>query len=194
MTFKTLCAALCLAASPLTANPDLRPPDQDRIKTEAVMFAHALRQALADGAPEDVAVLVEALSGGPGLIAPEGEWNCRTMKMAGFVPLAVYQPFECIVRETGTGEWNIRKITGSQRMRGTLTFGEVFTIYTGVGYAGGPPATDYAGLPEDSQEPVEPNQTHAQVGIFEQMSPNRARLLLPSPVLESSYDILYLTR
>jgi hypothetical protein len=46
----------------------------------------------------------------------------------------------------------------------------------------------------DDQTPQEPGQTHAQVGIFEQAGPNQARLLLPAPLLESDFDILWLTR
>ena len=53
---------------------------------------------------------------------------------------------------------------------------------------------DYAGLPPDDQSPVEPGQTHAQVGHFEQVSPDHARLMLPDPILESRFDILWLTR
>jgi hypothetical protein len=63
-----------------------------------------------------------------------------------------------------------------------------------VGYVDAGPATDYAGLPATDQTPVEPGQTVAQVGLFEMTSGARARLLLPSPLLESGFDILSLTR
>ena len=84
-----------------------------------------------------------------------------------------------------------RKLSGSQRLQGTI---DAAGIYVGVGFVDGGPAASYADLPPDDQAPVEPGQTHAQVGRFEQTGPDRARLLLPSPLFESEFDILVLAR
>ncbi|MCK0167545.1 DUF4893 domain-containing protein [Jannaschia sp. S6380] len=191
-----LLAALLIG--PAVQADELRAPDVTRLTELDVAFGQALRQALAMGDSGDVAVLTGALTGPAMSIAtiePAGDWSCRTMKMGELLPLVVYRPFRCRIAPAGAGRWRIDKLTGSQRLAGHLqaaTDGRV--VYRGVGHVGDGPAVAYADLPPIDQTPVEPNQTHAQVGLFEQMSRDRARLLLPAPILESGFDILYLTR
>jgi hypothetical protein len=186
-------ALACLAGLPALAEPVVRPPDAERLATADAAFGQAMRAALADGATGDVDVLVAALAGIPGPLAPEGAWSCRTIKLGGAPALTVYGAFRCRI-EAADGGWRIVKDTGSQRLEGMIHPGERGALYLGVGFVDGGPATDYAGLPAKDQTPVEPGQTVAQVGIFEQVTATRARLLLPSPLLESRFDILSLTR
>lgn len=188
---KPLLIVLTLA-TPLAA--ETRAPDRERLAGFDATFGSAIRQALAAGATKDIAVLTDALRGTPGPLAPDGDWNCRTLKLGGIVALAVYGDFRCRIETAGPGEWRIDKLTGSQRMMGTITEVEGDAHFLGVGHVGTEPATGYAGLPPEDQTPVEPNQTHASVGRFEQMDGNRARLMLPAPILESDFDILYMTR
>ncbi len=190
---RTLCLLAVLAATSATAQ-EVRPADADRLARTDALLGASLRWAFASGAPGDVAVLVEALSGAEEGFAPEGDWNCRTMKLGGNLPLVVYGNFRCRITADGPDRWRLEKLTGSQFTAGTLTLREDGILYLGTGYVEGGPATDYAGLPPGDQTPVEPGQTTADVGWFEQMGPNRARLLLPDPILESDFDILYLTR
>jgi hypothetical protein len=187
-------AAACLAPLPGWAETPIRAPDGDRLAALDANFGASLRYALAEGAAEDVRLLAAVLEGVPGIVAPEGEWACRTLKLGGGPPLTVYGNFRCRITYSGPARWRLVKETGSQRMEGEIIPEEPFVLYLGVGYVQGGPATDYAGLPPLDQTPVEPGQTVAQVGVFEQMGPNRARLLLPAPLLESDFDILYLTR
>ncbi|SHI80026.1 DUF4893 domain-containing protein [Wenxinia saemankumensis] len=184
--------ALALVAAPVAAQ-ELRPADAGRLAGWETSLGAALHGALAAGAPADVELLVESLSGVPGEIAPEGDWSCRTIKMGELSDLVVYAPFACRIT-AGEGGWRLEKLTGSQRMGGTIHAGEVPALYTGTAWVDGGPATDYAGLPPEDQTPVEPGQTVAQVGWFEQAGPGQARLLLPDPILESRFDILWLTR
>jgi hypothetical protein len=172
----------------------VRPADLPRLESADAALGRALAGALAEGAPADVAVLAEAMRGAPGPLDPAGDWSCRVLKLGGLLPLTVYAPFRCRIAAEGEGLWRLDKITGSQRLSGTIAAADGPALYTGVGFVEGGPATDYAGLPADDQEPVEPGQTHAQVGFFEQPSPRSARLMLPSPILESHFDILWLTR
>jgi hypothetical protein len=189
--------ALALAA-PLLALPALaeapRLPDIARLEALDATLGRALKGAFAEGPREGLAVLTAALAGAPGPLDPGGDWQCRTLKLGGFLPLVAYGNFACRITPDGAGGWVLEKTTGSQRQMGTLTPQEGGALYTGVGYVSGGPAVRYDALPPDDQTPVEPGQTIAQVGLFEQMSPNRARLLLPLPLLESDFDILYLTR
>ena len=184
---------VALLSTPALAQ-DLRPADVARYENGDSLLGYALRGAFGAGSPEDVAVLVEALNGAPGPAAPVGDWKCRTIKMGGGVPLVVYRNFACRITEVSRGHWRLEKLTGSQRTQGDLWQTEGTIEYFGVGHVDGGPATNYAGLPPDDQTPVEPGQTVAVIGLFEQMGENRARLLQPGPILESDYDILYLTR
>ena len=186
-------AAILSMALPASADP-VRPMDEARLADLDALLGSTLRDAFASGTPGDTAILVEALKGEAG--APEGlegDWRCRWLKMGDLVPLVVYPDFACRMEETPSG-WRIEKVTGSQRFTGTLEEQEGGIVFTGVAYTSGGPATDYARLPRDSQEPVEPGQTVAMVGLFEQVGPRRARLLLPDPILESRFDIIQLTR
>lgn len=185
--------AACLGCLPAAADPVIRQPDEARLAGFDVALGAALRYALADGAPDDVRTLAAALAGVPGEFAPEGAWSCRTIKLGGAPALTVYGNFRCRI-EAADGGWRIVKETGSQRLDGAILRDDDQWIYLGVGFVDGGPATDYAGLPATDQTPVEPGQTVAQVGIFEMTGPARARLLLPSPILESGFDILSLTR
>ncbi|WP_179380165.1 DUF4893 domain-containing protein [Jannaschia marina] len=196
---KTL-AALCLLAGPALAQaPDLRPPDVLRMRALDAHLGAALREAIAEGDPQALAVLFEAMRGAPVALDdadPEGVWNCRTIKLGGGgVPAVAYRNFRCEIRTVTDGRWVLTKLTGSQRTTGTLAVRADGRIqYTGVGHVGTEPAVPYEDLPPKDQTPLEPNQTTADVGLFEMMSPDRARLLQPAPILESRFDILYLTR
>jgi hypothetical protein len=186
-------ALACLGALPAAAEPLLRAPDAARLDGFDAALGAALRHALAEGAPDDVRRVALVLSGAPGEVSPEGAWSCRTIKMGGEPALTVYGSFRCRI-EPASGGWRIVKETGSQRLDGMILRDDDQWLYLGVGFVDGGPATDYAGLPATDQTPVEPGQTVAQVGVFEQVSATRARLLLPSPLLESGFDILSLTR
>ncbi|PWJ16231.1 DUF4893 domain-containing protein [Jannaschia seohaensis] len=184
-----LLLALMLAA-PAYAQT-VRPPDAARLEAFHHHLGLALHVALARGTAADRAVLVETLSGAAGpLVGAEGAWACRTLKLGGITDLTVYPNFRCRISRGSDGLVLIKE-TGSQRLKGRILEDGTFL---GVGHVGTAPATDYAGLPPLDQTPVEPNQTTADVGRFELLSPDRARLMLPAPLLESRFDLLYLTR
>lgn len=153
----------------------------------------ALREALASGDGPQIAGVLDAMKGEPVEPDPVGDWSCRWIKMGNGVPVVVYAAFRCRIG-VAEGDWRIEKLTGSQRFEGTLEEQGGKVVFTGVGFVNGEPGADYAGLPPDDQTPVEPNQTVAMAGIFEQTGPNAARLMLPDPILESRFDIIHLTR
>ena len=185
---------LLIALALPAAAQDVRPADMERLAYLTEHFGTAMRQAMRGGSAEDVEALRAALSGRErGDIDPAGDWDCRTIKIGGIVPLAVYRPFRCRITADGPGAWRIEKLTGSQRLSGRIEATQGGTVYTGVGFVGDAPATDYAGLPP-MQDPVEPGQTHAQVGLLEMVAPDRGRILLPAPILESRFNVLELTR
>ena len=190
---KPLLAALLLAAAPLPAQ-EVRLVDLPRLERFDATLGRALAGAFASGAPEDVRLLAQALSGTPGPLAPEGDWSCRTLKLGGLLPLTAYPPFRCRIAPAGEGAWTLEKLTGSQRLQGTIRVQDGPALYLGTGYVDGGPAQPYDAFPPDEQLAIDPGQTIPQVGLFEQAGPDQARLLLPQPLLESELDILWLTR
>jgi hypothetical protein len=184
---------VALLGLPLSAQ-DLRPVDRPRIERFEEILGGAMLQALAGATPEEAMVLAAALRGEPGQPDPVGDWSCRVIKLGGLLPISVYPPFRCRITETGPDRWRIEKLTGSQRLEGVMAVREGGVLYLGTGYVDGGPAQGYEAFPPDEQVAVEPGQTYPQVGFFEQAGPGQARLLLPQPMFESDFDILWLTR
>ena len=186
--------AFVASALPALAAPELRAADLDRLERYEGAAGDGLLNALSTGTDADLETLTRALSGKPLPPAPSGDWNCRTIKLGGPSRLVVYTDFTCRIRAVGPTEWTFEKLTGSQRSKGHIAFHEGRAVYRGVGFVGSDaPAVDYAELPT-GQAAVEPNQTIPQVAIFEQTSDTSARLTFPYPLIESTFDILYLTR
>lgn len=171
----------------------IRDADQNRLSQFDLSFGIAIQEALAVAAQEEISILIAALRGKSGPIAPEGDWLCRTIKIGGISPLVTYRPFNCRITMSAPGEYDLEKRTGSQRMLGTLRDNDGYFIYQGVGYVGDAPALQYTDFPE-ANAPIQPGQTIPQIGIFIQTGPDQARLMLPDPILESRFDILHLTR
>ncbi|MEX3314592.1 DUF4893 domain-containing protein [Sulfitobacter sp. PS-8MA] len=186
--------ALLLLVLPVAALAGtLRPADQARLDNFDAAFGDAMMQALAGGAPDDVAALTRALSGQPQIAFAAdlpGDWSCRTIKLGGVSPLVAYSPFKCRFTATDRG-FAFEKLTGSQRTKGEITLREGRAIYTGVGHVRGETPPDYADLPEDF---TSDGKVQSDVAVFQRVSPNRARLLFPAPAVESDFDILELTR
>lgn len=186
--------ALCLALpTPGWAEPPIRADDRARIEAFDTSFGRAMHQALSGGDPADIVRLTTAMRGTamPPMQARKalpGEWSCQMIKLGGIAPLVVYQPFTC--RITGN---EFQKLTGSQRSKGRIYADQDRLIYLGTSYIAGDTAPDYADLPIKTDPQVMP-QRLPDVGVIEAVSPKRARILFPSPHLESDLNLLYLTR
>jgi hypothetical protein len=189
-----LSVLFCLALSvPAAAQTTLRPQDTARLDGFASAAGGAILQAIAGGHPPDVAALTQALSGTPQIAFDEtlnGDWTCRTMKLGGGIPLVVYSPFKCRIGLQNDG-FTFEKLTGSQRTKGKVTFRDGRAVYVGVGFTAGQTPPDYGDLPEGF---TSDGTMQTDVAIFERTSPTRARLMFPSPAVESDFDILELTR
>ncbi|QFT59026.1 hypothetical protein FIU94_09320 [Sulfitobacter sp. THAF37] len=186
--------ALLIWAAPAAAQVDLRPTDAARLDRFDASAGRAILQALAGGAPGDVAALATALSGTPQVAFDEtlsGDWSCRTMKLGGISALVVYTDFKCRFSLRADGSFAFEKLTGSQLTRGTITFREGRAVYVGVGYVSEEDPAAYADLPADF---TSDGRVQTDVAVFERVSPTRARLMFPAPAVESDFDILELTR
>lgn len=121
-----------------------------------------------------------------------GDWSCATTKI-GQYGLVQYDAFRCRVTRQDDGGLLFEKLTGSQRVRGPLIAHESGIDLAGVGYIAGDTPPDYADLPEDIDTTSLPQRT-ADPGIVEMFGQDHARILFPYPQLESTLDILELTR
>lgn len=185
--------ALILLAGAAQAE-EMRPQEAERLAAFDTTFGEAVRGALAEGRRGDVDLLQEALSG-PALAPVQsqlaGDWRCRTLKLGGLAPLTAYAPFDCRFTPEGA-VFRFEKLSGSQRTSGTVFADDAGRlIYLGVGYVADAEPVAYADLPDGlaGDGIIQP-----QVGLVEQVSPTKARILFPAPVVESQFDILYLTR
>jgi len=161
--------------------------DKDRLARFETIMAEALAEARAGGAPEDVRLLEDALTGTPlpleGGFNPTGDWKCRTLKAGGGLPLVAYGWFKCRISDDGAG-WMLRKLTGSQRTKGMFyTLSATRLAYVGAGYVVHETPRRYG---EDPQ--------HDQVAIAERRAANRLILLFPAPHFDSKLDVLVLER
>lgn len=135
--------------------------------------------------------LVDPAAAQSGRLQPApGTYRCRTIKLGtkGEVGLAynAYPLFRCSVELTPGGDLILTKTTGSQRTRGLLyPDTDSRLVFVGAQAWG----TDETGFPRYGQQPV-----RDQVGAFERIGPNRWRLVVPWPRVESKLEILELVR
>lgn len=184
------CAALIAGA---VGAQEIRPQEQARLERFERTAGTAVLEALAGGAPEDVAALTAALSGQPQVAfdpSLQGDWQCRTMKLGGLSALVVYTNFKCRMTLDNTGV-TFEKLSGSQRTSGRIEMRAGRAIYLGVGYVSSEAPQRYANLDPafEGSGTITPD-----VAVFERVSDRRARLMFPAPVNESDFDILELTR
>lgn len=206
---RSLILSLSLATSVFAVSPTLAEEladgaqitstDWNRLNDLDRAYGAALREAFDDADPAELDQVLATLSGevltveGFDPKAMAGEWRCRTTKIGKTVPAVTYQPFKCRISVGADGKAVLEKISGSQLTRGTLHTDGDRIVYLGAGYINGDPPPDYASLPPEFDVTASPQQV-AEVGVLELLGPDRARLLFPYPHLESTMDVLLLTR
>jgi hypothetical protein len=161
--------------------------DKARLASFDKVRAEAIAEAQKGGSKEDVATL-DAILAGKTLAFSEGfdftgNWQCRTVKLGGNLPLTVYGWFKCRISDDGSG-WKLDKLTGSQRTAGAFyTDSDTRLTYLGVLYYGDEKPKKYGSDPDRDQ-----------VAYVVRPGENRVRLEFPSPKYESKLDILELRR
>ena len=128
------------------------------------------------------------------LSAFEGTWRCRTIKLGGITPDVVYGWFRCRISLRGGAPF-FEKLTGSQRTSGFLYPQGGGLVYLGASYvtAYGPPEKPphYSGTGAAVGAPATPDD---QIGLLSLLGGGRARLELPYPLQESTFDVIELKR
>lgn len=140
---------------------------------------------------EALGPLVDPNAGQAGrLQPPPGTYRCRTVKLGskaeGGLAYVAYPFFRCTVELTPGGDLILTKLTGSQRTRGLLyPDTDNRLVFIGAQAWG----MDETGFPAYGAQPE-----RDQVGVFERIGPERWRVVVPWPRVESKLEILELTR
>jgi hypothetical protein len=162
--------------------------DRNRLRDWRGAFVSALNAARAGHAAEiarEGALLAPdaALGGGP---IPNGDYRCRVVKIGakseGMLDYVSYPAFACrIGPEAGLQE--LAKLTGSQRYVGLVFPGDVMRqVFLGTIVLG------------DEQMAMQYGRDRERnvAGFVERIGPNRWRMIMPRPHLESQMDVLEL--
>jgi hypothetical protein len=123
--------------------------------------------------------------------ALEGAWRCRTIKLGGLTADIVYSWFRC--RIAGHGEHLFfQKVSGTQRLQGRLYPRESggYVLLGGLS-AKGEPWHSYSGNGPTAGAETTPDDA---VGLLVSTGRRSARLELPYPGAESTFDVIELKR
>jgi hypothetical protein len=173
---------------------DASPADVQRLDRLTEARAKGLLEAQ-DAKPSDVAAAKSILQAGPvssGRIA--GAWKCRTLKLGGVTPAVVYGWFTCRISDR-SGRLFFEKLGGSQRTSGYLYPDAGGYVYLGASYVHYNGANEkppqYSGTGASAGAAQTPDD---QIGLLSLTYDGRARLELPYPVQESTFDVIELKR
>jgi hypothetical protein len=202
MRLALLAALLSFAALPALAGeaPDWRshatPRDLDRLERYEDAVTKGMMESRVAG--EENGSYNELVSIMEGTLVPAdaeklmGDWNCRTIKAGGpFAGFVVYGWFRCevVARE---GRLFFEKLSGSQRVSGYLYPRDekswVLLATPNEGHSG--PIRDYSGPEGGVTDP----QLVDEPAIAALLEDGRARAVFPWPELESTFNVLEMTR
>jgi hypothetical protein len=170
------------------------PADVQRLDQLSESRAKGLLEAEA-GNPSDLAAIKSILQAGP-IAAGKltGTWKCRSLKLGGLTPAIVYSWFSCRISDRG-GRLFFEKLGGSQRTSGYLYPDGGGYVYLGASYVHYNGANEkphaYSGTGASAGAAATPDD---QIGLLSLTYDGRARLELPYPVQESTFDVIELKR
>jgi hypothetical protein len=153
-----------------------------------------LSEAEAGASQQDIAIIRGVLDPQPVNVSPGalvGGWRCRTIKLGGMTPDVIYTWFSCRISARGDRLY-FQKLSGSQRTNGFLypdPSGGL--VYLGASSVTGEPPHTYSGNGASVGAGATPDD---QVGLLVATGPNSARIELPYPVQESTFDVIELRR
>ena len=152
-----------------------------------------LEEAMRGASTEDLTLIHSVLDGETVAASPDrlvGNWRCRTIKLGGMTPDVIYGWFRCRI-SLKDGAPYFEKLSGSQRTSGFLYPEGGGFVYLGASYVTGEKPHAYSGNGATAGAPATPDD---QIGLLSLLPDGRARLELPFPVQESTFDVLELKR
>ena len=197
-----IAAALVIVATPLLAGEALdwrsqaTPHDLDRLdRYEDAVTKGMMQSRVAgeeNGSYNELVSVMEEEAVEADAEKLKGLWNCRTIKAGGpFAGFVVYGWFRCEIRER-EGRLFFEKLTGSQRQSGYLYPRDekswVLLATPNEGHSG--PIRDYSGPEGGVTDP----QLVDEPAIVSLLKDGRARVVFPWPELESTFNVLEMTR
>lgn len=183
-------ATLSFATAPAFATGEIESlitdADRERLAQFDATKSEAVEIARAEGSQADVATLDTILSAEAIPFSDfdmTGDWQCRTIKLAGPAELVVYGWFRCKVTDDGSG-WRLQKLSGSQRTTGRFfTESDTRLTYLGAGTVNDDAAPDYGAGPDSDQ-----------AGYAIRTGESEWHIEFPAPRYESKFDILQFRR
>jgi hypothetical protein len=193
-TLKALVAAattlVCISAANAGWQEQASQFDSDRLGKLEESKTKALAEAEKGASQADLAVihgLLDASAVDADAQSLSGSWRCRAIKIGGMTPDVIYSWFRCRI-----GEGRFRKLSGSQLTNGTLyPYASGGFVYLGASSVKGEPLHEYSGRGTSAGAEATPDD---QIGVLTATGPNSARLELPYPVQESTFDVIELQR
>ena len=190
----TVLVLLAAAVSPSHAGwqDNAAPSDVQRLAQLSESRAKGLQEA-SRAAPSDLAAIQSVLQSGTvsaSAGALKGKWRCRMMKLGGLTPAIVYSWFSCRIGDSH-GALAFEKLSGSQRTSGTLYPDGQGYVYLGASYVTGEKPHAYSGTGAAAGAAATPDD---QIGHLSLLYDGRARLELPYPTQESTFDVIELKR
>jgi len=183
-------AFLCSGALPALADGVfdklITAADRTRMVNYEATRKRALEEARTGGTPDELAVLEPLMAKAPQSfqgLDMTGNWQCRTIKAGGLLPLVVYGWFKCKVTDDGSG-WVLEKVSGSQRTKGRFyDVDDKRLAYLGSYFASG-----------DTPKPYGSGKDTDQFAYTFRTGPKSLRMEFPGPAFESHLDIIELRR
>jgi hypothetical protein len=165
------------------------PYDQKRLSMLQESRAKGLQQAQGG---RDMGAISEVLGPrGRPMENVAGLWRCRQMKLGGMTPSRVYDWFNCRISDRG-GHLYFQKLNGSTRTAGYLyPNGDGTYVYLGAVSVVGEPVHAYSGSGASIGESSTPDD---QIGLLVGLGGGHARIELPYPLQESTFDVIELKR
>ena len=165
--------------------------DQDRLSKLEESKAKAMGEAAAGPDMGAIHGVLDAAAMPTSDGALAGHWRCRTLKLGGMTPSVVYAWFNCRISDRG-GHLYFQKLTGSQRTQGWLyPSGDGTFVYLGASSVGPEKPHTYSGNGATAGAGATPDD---QIGVLSAIGDGRARIEMPYPVQESTFDVIELKR
>jgi hypothetical protein len=188
-----LAAALSLAAGAAQAGwqDTASAFDAQRLSKLEESKAKALGEAQTGSDMDTIHAVLDPASMPASDSALTGSWRCRTIKIGGITPSVVYGWFNCRIADRG-GHLFFQKTSGSQRTSGWLyPQGDGSFVYLGASTMNSEKPHAYSGNGASAGAEATPDD---QIGVLSSIGDGHARIEMPYPVQESTFDVIELKR